>query len=227
MRDRERLTTLLEILAFPALWCCLPKFFTFEIDLNWSYLMGRLNPVVLAFIAGAVVSWGVYVPIVHRAAEQLHSSLRAFLFVGVAYFLTAVLIPVALIFIFNYDPTTKGHVPNFNIVPMSWGIAAGIAGAAGALCVIFAATKAGPGGALYVAPLVFAGAPIINTIVTMTIFHPAKKMPEFPFFLGLILAAVGATLVMLYKPKHEAPAKPVAATTATVSDEAPAADSES
>lgn len=189
--------------------------------------MGRLNPVVLAFIAGAVVSWGVYVPIVHRAAEQLHSSLRAFLFVGVAYFLTAVLIPVALIFIFNYDPTTKGHVPNFNIVPMSWGIAAGIAGAAGALCVIFAATKAGPGGALYVAPLVFAGAPIINTIVTMTIFHPVKKLPEFPFFLGLILAAVGAALVMLYKPKPEAPPKPAAVTTATASDDAPSADSES
>lgn len=183
--------------------------------------MGRLNPVVLAFIAGAVISWGVYVPIVHRAAEQLHSSLRAFLFVGVAYFLTAVLIPVTLIFIFNYDPTTKGQVPNFNVIPMSWGVAAGIAGAAGALCVIFAATKAGPGGALYVAPLVFAGAPIINTIVTMTIFHPVKKLPELPFFLGLLLAAVGAALVMIYKPKPEAPPKPPVAATAVVSDSAP------
>jgi drug/metabolite transporter (DMT)-like permease len=164
-----------------------------------------LNPVVLAFIAGAVVSWGVYVPIVHRAAEQLHSSLRAFLFVGVAYFLTAVLIPLALIFIFNYDPTTRGQTPNFNIGPVSWGVAAGFAGAVGALCVIFAATNAGKGGALYVAPLVFAGAPIINTIVTMTIFHPVKKMPEIPFFLGLLLAACGAALVMIYKPAPDAP----------------------
>ena len=183
--------------------------------------MTRLNPVVLAFIAGAIISWGVYVPIVHKAAEELHSSLRAFLFVGVAYFLTAVLIPLVLIFYFNYDPTTKGHAPNFNLVPVSFGIAAGIAGAAGALCVIFAATKAGPGGALYVAPLVFAGAPIINTIVTMTIFHPVKKLPELPFFLGLLLAAVGAALVMIYKPKPEVPAKAPAATTAVVSDDAP------
>jgi hypothetical protein len=67
-----------------------------------------LNPVVLAFIAGAVMSWGMYVPTVHRAAEQLHSSLRAFLCVGVAYFLTAVLIPVAVIFLFN-DPTTRAR----------------------------------------------------------------------------------------------------------------------
>ena len=179
-----------------------------------------LNPVVLAFVAGAVISWGVYVPTVHRAAEQLHSRLRAFLFVGVAYFLTAVLIPLALIFIFNYDPTTKGQTPNFNIGPISWGVAAGIAGAAGALCVIFAATNAGKGGALYVAPLVFAGAPIINTIVTMTVFSPVKKLPELPFFLGLVLAAVGAALVMIYKPKPEAPAPAPAATASITATDA-------
>ncbi|NQV23135.1 MAG: hypothetical protein HQ518_02110 [Rhodopirellula sp.] len=181
-----------------------------------------LNPVVLAFVAGAVISWGVYVPTVHRAAEQLHSSLRAFLFVGVAYFLTAVLIPLALIFLFNYDPTTKGQTPNFGLGPISWGVAAGIAGAAGALCVIFAATNAGKGGALYVAPLVFAGAPIINTIVTMTVFHPVKKLPELPFFLGLLLAAVGAALVMIYKPAPDAHAPaPAAVTSAGIGEQMP------
>ena len=184
-----------------------------------------LNPVVLAFVAGAVMSWGVYVPLVHRAAEQLHSSLRAFLFVGVAYFLTAVLIPAALIFIFNYDPTTKGQAPNFNTGPVLWGIAAGVAGAAGALCVIFAATNAGKGGVLYVAPLVFAGAPIINTIATMLVFHPTKQMPHPAFFAGLMLAAIGAALVMLYKP---APAPAHAPPTATVVTETatPPADSD-
>jgi hypothetical protein len=39
---------------------------------------------VLLFVAGAAVSWGVYVPLVHRAATLLQSNLRAFLFVGVA-----------------------------------------------------------------------------------------------------------------------------------------------
>jgi purine-cytosine permease-like protein len=38
--------------------------------------------VVLSFVAGAALSWGVYVPVVHRAAFELKSKLRAFMFVG-------------------------------------------------------------------------------------------------------------------------------------------------
>ncbi len=37
--------------------------------------------VVLSFVAGAALSWGVYVPVVHRAAFELKSNLRAFMFV--------------------------------------------------------------------------------------------------------------------------------------------------
>ena len=156
--------------------------------------------IVLMFVAGAALSWGVYVPTVHEAAMQLKSNLRAFLFVGVAYFLTAVIIPSLMIFVFDNDPTVKG-TPNFNTGPVMWGLAAGIAGATGALCVIFAANTAGPGGALYVAPLVFAGAPIINTIATMTYFHPVKMMPDWRFFAGLALAAVGMSMVVIFKPQ--------------------------
>ena len=157
--------------------------------------------VVLCFVAGAALSWGVYVPIVHRAAFELKSNLRAFMFVGVAYFLTAVLIPAIFIFLMRWDPTVKaGAEPNFNAIPVLWGIAAGTAGAVGALCVIFAATTGGPGAAIYVAPLVFSGAPIINTIATILYFHPAKTMPDWRFFAGLGLAIVGASLVLIYKP---------------------------
>ena len=46
--------------------------------------------VVLSFVAGAALSWGVYVPVVHRAAFELKSNLRAFMFVGAAYFVVAV-----------------------------------------------------------------------------------------------------------------------------------------
>ncbi|MFH1301510.1 MAG: hypothetical protein ABIK07_10655 [Planctomycetota bacterium] len=164
--------------------------------------------VVLMFVAGAALSWGVYVPLVHVAAQKLNSNLRAFLFVGVAYFLVAVLIPAFFIFVLGKDPTAKG-TPNFDSGPIMWGIAAGTAGAIGALCVIFAVTTGGKGAAIYVAPLVFAGAPIINTIATITYFHPAKTMPDLRFFLGLVLAAAGAAMVMIYKPvdkPHAAPA---------------------
>ena len=166
---------------------------------------------VLLFVAGAALSWGVYVPVVHRAASELKSNLRAFMFVGIAYFLVAVLIPVFFIFILRSDPTEKPGV-NFSSLAMAWGIGAGIAGAVGALCVIFAATYAGKEGVIVVAPLVFAGAPIINTIATITYFHPVKTLPDWRFFLGLAMAAAGAAMVMIYKPVDEKPhaAKPAA-----------------
>ena len=75
---------------------------------------------------------------------------------------------------------------------------------------IFAVTNAGKGGALYVAPLVFAGAPIVNTIATITYFHKVDKLPEPPFFLGLVLAAGGAAMVMIFKPKPAPPTAPAA-----------------
>ena len=58
---------------------------------------------VLIFVAMAALSWGVYVPVVHLAAQKLGSNLRAFLFVGVAYFLVAVLVPCVLIFVLKND----------------------------------------------------------------------------------------------------------------------------
>jgi hypothetical protein len=158
--------------------------------------------IVLLFVAGAALSWGVYVPLVHGAAMKLQSHLRAFLFVGVAYFLVAVLVPVVLIFVMKFDPTAKAN-PNFNGMPILWGIAAGVAGALGALFVIFAATNAGAQGVIYVAPLVFAGAPIINTFATIYYFHPVEKLPDWKFFLGLAFAVVGAAMVMLFKPADE------------------------
>ena len=160
--------------------------------------------IVLLFVAGAAFSWGVYVPTVHEAAQSLKSNLRAFLFVGVAYFLVAVLVPALFIFVLKNDPTVKG-TPNFNLIPVVWGIGAGVAGAVGALCVIFAVTTAGKGGALYVAPLVFAGAPIVNTIATILYFHPVRTLPDWRFFLGLVLAALGAAMVMIYKPVDKQP----------------------
>ena len=48
------------------------------------------------FVVGAVVSWGVYVPILHEGQARMGGgspsagAIRAFLCVGVAYFVTAV-----------------------------------------------------------------------------------------------------------------------------------------
>ncbi|MGC1272229.1 MAG: hypothetical protein WBC44_00875 [Planctomycetaceae bacterium] len=160
--------------------------------------------IVLLFVIGAAMSWGIYVPTIHKATGLVGSNLRAFLLVGMAYFLTAVLIPALLIFAFNWDPTAKAN-PNFDGIGVKWGLFAGTMGAVGALCVIFAVVNAGKGGAIYVAPLVFAGAPIINTIATLAYFHPVKTTPDWRFFAGLVLAIAGATMVMIFKPTEAKP----------------------
>lgn len=177
---------------------------------------------VLAFVAGAALSWGVYVPLVHDATSKFGSNLRAFLMVGIAYFLVAVLIPSFFIF-YKGDPTAKDPAKlNWATPSITYGILAGVAGAVGALCVIFAVKEAGPTAAFIVAPLVFAGAPIINTIVSVTIFAHGKKFESLSpsFYLGLLIATAGMVLVMINKPNEIKATSQPAAAAANVSGEA-------
>ena len=188
-----------------------------------------MNPKIATFVIGAALAWGVYVPIVHEATSKLGSNLRAFILVGVAYFLVAVIVPTLLMAMLKADPTAKDPSKlNWAAPSVVWGLLAGISGAAGALCVIFATRDAvaalGPTvGPLIVAPLVFAGAPIINTISTLTIFSHGKKYspPGVLFYLGLLLAASGMVMVMVFKPKPVTAAAPGAAKPAAAA--APAA----
>ena len=176
---------------------------------------------VFAFVAGAALSWGVYVPLVHDAANRFGSNLRAFLMVGIAYFLVAVLVPCFFIF-FKGDPTQKG-APNWGNSSITYGLLAGVAGAAGALCVIFAAKEAGSMAPLIVAPMVFAGAPIINTIASVTIFAHGKKFESFSgsFYIGLFVAIAGMLLVMFNKPNEiKVPTVTPATANATAGDAA-------
>ena len=149
----------------------------------------------LVFVLGAVLCWGVYVPSIHHGQMGFGDRpgpLRAFLFVGIAYVLIAVLIPGVMIFGAKVEPA------EFAAKGIQFSVLAGIVGALGALCVIFALKSGGT--PLYVAPLVFAGAPIVNAFVSMTWDKP-KTPPHMMFYVGLVLAAVGAGLVLGYKPK--------------------------
>jgi hypothetical protein len=64
-----------------------------------------------------------------------------------------------------------------------------------------------PGAALYVAPLVFAFAPIINCLISLAVEPPEHK-PGLGFYLGLIMAAAGAALVLINKPEGHKPPAP-------------------
>src|SRR5437867_12913255 len=90
------------------------------------------------FVLGAVMSWGVYVPVLHEGQRLLTTkeagsgALRAFLCVGLAYFLTAVVVPLALMW-FDLLGARQGE---FNGSGTTFATLGGIAGAAGALCII-------------------------------------------------------------------------------------------
>lgn len=166
-----------------------------------------------------VLSWGVYGILLHKGrllmpagAEMANASLKAFLFVGVAYFVVAIVGPVVVLM-------QRGTDWSFTSGGISWSFLAGVAGAVGAFTLILslgAAAAIFKGAApAQVMPIVFAGAPVVNTIVVMIIHPPAggwKSIP-LPFVAGLILAAAGTFLVAYYSPSNRAPGtKPGAAT---------------
>jgi hypothetical protein len=152
----------------------------------------------LIFVVMAALCWGAYVPTIHHGQlgfggrANPNAPMRAFLFVGVAYFLMAVLVP-GIWLLTHREAADKGFT--FNGVTLS--TIAGMLGALGAIGVIFALKSGGK--PLYIAPLVFAGAPIINVLVSMAWDRPASA-PRPLFYVGLVLAAAGAALVLLYKP---------------------------
>ena len=56
---------------------------------------GKRSMVWIVFVVGAVLSWGIYGPALHKGQTSLGNPLKALLCVGVAYFLIGVLVPVA------------------------------------------------------------------------------------------------------------------------------------
>ena len=51
-------------------------------------------------------------------------------------------------------------------------------------------------------PLVFAGAPLVNVLFSMWL-HPPKTSPNPLLYLGFVLAAAGAGMVLYFKPQAE------------------------
>jgi hypothetical protein len=145
----------------------------------------------LLFVAGAVLSWGAYGALLHQGQTQLGNPLKALLCVGVAYFLIGVLVPIAGL-------GAQGGLSNFNRTGLITATAAGALGAAGAACIIYSFRFGGL--PLYVMPLVFGGAPIVNVLLT-TALHPPKSSINPMLYVGFVLAAAGAGLVLYFRPR--------------------------
>jgi hypothetical protein len=156
----------------------------------------------LVFALMTVLSWGVYGIFLHSGrmgmSDNANGLFKAFLFVGIAYFLTAVLAPLAVLL-------SRGANWHFPAAGMGWSLIAGIAGAAGAFCVLLAFGANGTPSV--VMSIVFAGAPVVNSVVAILQHPPAGGIGAIrpQFFLGIALAAVGGCLVTYYKPAAPAP----------------------
>jgi hypothetical protein len=144
----------------------------------------------VAFVAGAVLSWGIYGAMLHKGQVALGNPMRALLCVGVAYFLIGVLIPAATL-------ASQGELRGFNAAGTTTATVAGALGALGAVCIIFS-FRAG-GSPLYVMPLVFGGAPLVN-VLTSAILSPPKTEVNPLLYVGFLIAAIGAAMVLYFRP---------------------------
>ena len=149
----------------------------------------------LIFVALAFCCWGTYGPVLHIGQEAMGadgqlSSLRPFICVGIAYFMIAVLFPLIVLL-------TRGETGKWTLFGSAWSFAAGAVGAIGALGIIFAFKFQGK--PVYVMPLVFGCAPIVNTFVTMAMARTFRQA-SLIFYVGIIIVAIGAAGVLTFKP---------------------------
>ena len=154
----------------------------------------------LLFALGTVACWGVYGIFLHsgqmKMGDMENGRYKAFLLVGFAYFVTAVLGP-ALILMF------KGSSLKFWEYPaegLKLSFIAGVVGAAGAFFVLLAfGAKGSPA---VVMSIIFAGAPIVNAVVHISKHPPAGGWGSISpwFYIGIALAAIGGCMATYFKP---------------------------
>jgi len=203
------------------------------------------------YVILAGLAWGTYVPIIffggqllsplnaQGAAVGVGGRLASILCVGVSYFVLAVLVPIALM------ATRDDAKADWKGVGLVFSALAGVAGAVGAICVIFASKAAVDQAKLdginpatyrvYIAPLIFCLAPLINTLLSL-IWHPNAKtgdwavfhldIPGWKLWAGILMVAIGTFLVLMSKEEAEAskgkPATPAVQTPPDNPNPAPA-----
>jgi tellurite resistance protein TehA-like permease len=141
--------------------------------------------------------WGLYGIFLHAGQINMQDSVngryKAFLFVGIAYFLVAVLAPLVVL-------KLNGASMDYPIKGIVWSLLAGTVGAVGAFGVLLAfGAKGSPA---VVMSIIFAGAPIVNAVLSIILHPPAGGFTALrpQFVIGILLAALGGYLVTIYKP---------------------------
>ncbi|MAE68102.1 MAG: hypothetical protein CMJ18_27960 [Phycisphaeraceae bacterium] len=148
----------------------------------------------LIFALMTVACWGLYGVLLHSGqvamGDAANGRYKAFLWVGIAYFLSAVLAPLAMLW-------WRGASWQMSGAGITLSLLAGLVGAIGAFCVLLAfGAKGAPS---VVMSIVFAGAPVINALVAVTLAGSWSRL-RWQFVAGIVLAAIGGCLVTLYRP---------------------------
>ncbi len=156
----------------------------------------------LIFVFLTICCWGIYGPVLHEGQVKLGESgqlsrWKPMIFVGLAYFLIAVIYPSIVLY-------TKGEQGKWSPGGFFWSFVAGAIGALGAFGIILAFNYGGK--PVFVMPLVFGCAPVVNTIVTMLMSRTVKEAALF-FYIGVLVVAIGGAGVMLFKPAEDKHAK--------------------
>ncbi len=146
----------------------------------------------LLFVLLTVLSWGTYIPTLHKGQAALGGSgVHSFLLVGLAYLVVAIAVPGAMV----------ARAGTWNVFESTSGVAftfgAGVLGALGALGIVLALVNGGR--PTVVPPLVFAGAPVVAVFVAM-LYNPPRESPSPLFYLGILMAAAGVGLFMANRP---------------------------
>lgn len=191
--------------------------------------MGKYEWLLYVGLAG--LAWGTYVPIIFYGGNELSAKpgpsgrFMAILCVGGAYFVIGVILP--LVMFATGALGVKWKDVNLGSSGLTFASLAGVAGAVGAICVIFATTAAMSAARkeglppasykMYIAPLIFGLAPLINTLVA-SFWHPKPgepwhfgvELPGWKLWLGVVLVGLGAFFILFSKEQaeskpHEAP----------------------
>src|SRR5919204_4597983 len=172
----------------------------------------------LLYVLLAGLSWGTYVPLIFYGGSELGGKpgarIMAILCVGVAYFVIAVLFPLYLFL------TGQEEWPGLKTTGLVFSGLAGVAGAVGAIWGVFASSAAVKQAAadgvnpatyrIYIAPLIFGLAPVINTLMS-SVWHPKPgdpwhfevELPGWKLWAGILLVGVGTFLVLYSKEEAE------------------------
>lgn len=147
---------------------------------------------IVGGICLTVLSWGAYGSILHKSQALMKGSrLRPLLCVGISYFVLAVIIPILIMSNSGFPAQTTTSGWTFSLL-------AGVCGSVGALGIILSFTFGGK--PVFVMPLVFGGAPIINTMISVMEMEAVSDVSPY-FFASLTIVIVGAIVTLVSAPK--------------------------